>query len=460
MNAPPRMVARGGMPMPRAAPRHAPGGPLGLLFGLIVWLMLCMMVVPGDLNYSAMEARHNVGDPVTRSFWLAFLGLSLLVMAMRSSQVIQLLRGTNRWYLAFVLLAVLSLAWSADSSVTIARIIRLLTMTIVSIAFATVAWNPRRFQNVVRWGMTLLLVGCIVFVIMSPELAVHQENQPELLGAWHGLATQKNGLGAVAAVAAVMWMQAWLARDVRAPSALIGLGVAWTCLVNSRSSTSLVSALIASLFLFTLLRTPAMLRRYMKWYVAALAIMVIGYTLEVLRIVPGIGLLLAPVSLLTGKDSNFTARADIWDLIEDHIKLHPLTGTGYGAYWVGPDPASDSFIFLQKMYGFYPGSSHNGYLDVTNDLGMLGLACLVGYLIYYLRDSLRLLMVDRPQGTLFLALFLQQAFANLSESHWFQVTSFNFVVMTLGTFCLARALVEARRGRQTPIVFQRRSASG
>lgn len=91
---------------------------------------------------------------------------------------------------------------------------------------------------------------------------------------------------------------------------------------------------------------------------------------------------------------------------------------------------------------------------------MLGLACLVGYLIYYLRDSLRLLMVDRAQGTLFLALFLQQAFANLSESHWFQVTSFNFVVMTLATFCLARALVEARRVRRAPIVFQRRSASG
>ncbi len=60
----------------------------------------------------------------------------------------------------------------------------------------------------------------------------------------------------------------------------------------------------------------------------------------------------------------------------------------------------------------------------------------------HLRQSLRALVVDRPQGALFLALFLQQALINLSESHWFNVLSLQFALMTLATAALARLLFE------------------
>ena len=60
------------------------------------------------------------------------------------------------------------------------------------------------------------------------------------------------------------------------------------------------------------------------------------------------------------------------------------------------------------MY-FYPNESHNGYLEIVNDLGFVGLIVLFAYLIQYVRQAVRLIPFDRNQAGLYLAVFFQQA---------------------------------------------------
>jgi len=190
-----------------------------------------------------------------------------------------------------------------------------------------------------------------------------------------------------------------------------------------------------------LLRSSRALQRYMPYLVGLFMSALVGYSLVVLNIVPGLSILMSPISAITGKDMSFTGRTEIWDIVSDHIKLQPLFGSGYGAYWTGPAPESPSYEFV-RLLNFYPGSAHNGYLEMLNDLGALGLLVLFAYLISFVRQSLRLLHKDRLQASLFLALFLQQAIVNLSESRWLSVFSVDFVIMTLATAALARALLE------------------
>ncbi len=52
--------------------------------------------------------------------------------------------------------------------------------------------------------------------------------------------------------------------------------------------------------------------------------------------------------------------------------------------------------------------------------------------------------LDRPQAVLYLALFLQQSITNFSESHWFNVLSIDFLLITLATMALARGLLDHR----------------
>jgi exopolysaccharide production protein ExoQ len=174
-------------------------------------------------------------------------------------------------------------------------------------------------------------------------------------------------------------------------------------------------------------------------------------------VIPGVNTLLAPVISLTGKDTTFSNRAVIWGVIKEHIQAAPVLGTGYGAYWLGPDPRSPSFVFVTLMY-FYPTEAHNGYLDVINDLGVVGLLCLLAFLFWFIRQALQLMRIDRNQATLYLALLFQEMVVNMSESEWFSRTN-TFAVLLLASFCLSRALFEARlrsqparsaRGRVTP----------
>jgi len=198
-------------------------------------------------------------------------------------------------------------------------------------------------------------------------------------------------------------------------------------------------------FLVVLLRSPHGLRPYVPYLVAMLVATSLIYALALLNLIPGQGTLMAPITALTGKDMWSSGRADIWAVIFDHVRYHPLLGTGYGAYWTaGPVAGTESYAFMWRMNSFYPGTAHNGYLDIVNDLGFAGLVFLIAYIITHVWQSLQLMGVDRRQGALYLALFFQQAIANLSETHWFSVRSVDFVIMTLATMALARGLLEYR----------------
>jgi O-antigen ligase len=205
-----------------------------------------------------------------------------------------------------------------------------------------------------------------------------------------------------------------------------------------------LATILSTLFMLLVMVAPSNLRRFMPYIVSSFAVLVVVYALAVLNLVPGMSVLLDPVAELSGKDMTFSNRAVIWDIIKEHIQLAPVLGSGYGAYWTGPVPSSPSFTFLSRMY-FYPTQSHNGYLEIVNDLGFVGLTCLLGYLVSWVYQSLQLMKFDRGQSMLFLALFFQQAITNLSESTWLAINSaFAIAVATLATFSLSRALLDQR----------------
>jgi O-antigen ligase len=422
------------------------------LLGAMMAVLIVLMIVPDGFDYGSLvtTGAPSSGGALSRALWLGVLAFAVLVVLWRARLAWLLVRSINPFLLIFVALAIASAAWSIDPSLTLRRLVRLATIVTASAAFVLMGWHARRFQNVVRPVLTAMLVGSIAFGIAFPLLAIHQQTAAELSGAWRGLANHKNGLGDLACLGLIFWLHAWLTREVRFAWALAGGGVAAACLLLSRSSTSEAALVVASAFLLIALRSPRALRGYLPQLVIVLVAALLVYALAILDLVPGLQALMIPIMTLTGKDITFTGRTVIWAILSDHIQLHPLLGTGYAAYWTAaPVPGSDSYAFIWRMASFYPGSAHNGYLDVLNDLGAAGLVCLLAYLVVQVRQCLHLLTIDRNQAILYLALFFQQAVTNLSETHWFSVLSVDFVLMTLATMALARGLLQ----RQLRAVF-------
>jgi O-antigen ligase len=376
---------------------------------------------------------------------MVLLFTSLLLVTRNQRQVRELLAAVNRPFFYFLVLASLSLLWSIEPAITLRRIIRLYIIVLVSVAFASAGWQPRRFENTLRWLLCFILAASALFCYWVPELAIHHEQSLELMNAWHGITTGKNVLGTLAGCAFILWLHGLLTGETSRVAAIANLALAGLCLVMCRSSTSLMATGFAAFFVILLLRPPGSMRRLMPYMVGFFAVAVLVYALAVLNIVPGMSVILTPISMITGKDLTFSGRTNVWYLLRLHIREHPLFGTGYQAYWIGPVPSSPSYDMVNQLF-FYPTEGHNGYLDVINDLGYVGFACLLAYFLVYLRQGLNLMRLEKARGALYLALIFRAFLADMSESHWFSVTSVDFVIFTLATFSLARELLFRRQG--------------
>jgi len=435
-------------------PRRQDGKLQVFLVTAVYWLLIVRVIVPGFFDYGPdtkmleVAARDAVFNKIT---WLSFLFIPLVLLASRSALTVRLLRRTNKFFLALLAFATISVLWSIDPASSGSRITHALTVVLDCLAVAVVGWNSRRVQQVTRPILTLMLIGSIVFGLFWPDLAITPPLPPDTKYYWHGLATQKNGLGSLASLAAVFWFHGWASREVKWLPALAGIAISLTCMALSRSSTALMATALVWMLMLLMLRTLPSMRRYMPYIVGAFVALTLAYSMAVLKVVPGLDILLKPVTALSGKDTTFTARTQIWDIIRAHIQQSPVIGSGYGGYWAGPTPTSPSYIFLRVMY-FYPSEAHNGYLDIINDLGYAGLLLLLGYLVTYIRQALRLLRSNYTQSALYLGLIFQQLLTNLSETHWLFV-GHDFIVFTLATLGLARSLLDASPKRQAPAAW-------
>jgi exopolysaccharide production protein ExoQ len=412
------------------------------------WITLLSVTVSWSI-FTPLEERNLEGaygsNSLARIIKLTLLAWGIIVALRQWTALRELLRELNGFFVAFLVLVPLSYLWSISPGDTLARFVSILSIVSVWLAVCLESWEPHCFQDILRPVITFVILGSIVYGMIAPELAI-EVGEGTLKDAWRGLTTQKNGFGQLASFGIIFWLHGWLARQVKTWKALLFGGCAVVCVVLSRSSTSLLASAFVAVFLLMLLRSPASWRRIMPYLIASFASVVFTYAIAVLKLVPGLDILLQPIMAFTGKDMTFSNRSVIWDIIKEHIELSPYLGSGYGAYWIGPVPTSPSYSFLQRMY-FYPNESHNGYLEIVNDLGFMGLIVLFGYFFLYLRQALRLLRFDRNQSALYLAVFFQQAIVNLSESCWLSINAgLGFAIMTFATVSLARSALDQRAG--------------
>jgi O-antigen ligase len=421
-------------PAVRKAAGHIYLVPLAVFFWFIFY-----QNVPDTLNGIPFKPFSTLGTP-DRIFKIAVMVVGCAVMASQRPLARQLLRNINPGLAACMALIPLSAVWSIDSSATLLRYTTLLSLVLLCVAIPLAGWDRQRLQQVALPPLMTILVVSLLVGVLFPDMVKETGTDISLHDAWHGITYQKNGFGGTASIVTILCVHRWLAPGRHTFWTIAGIAIALTCLVLSRSSTSMLSMLLCVVFMILVLRVPLIKRRFSTHVVVAIFTLILVYELAVQNLIPGVATLLAPVMQLTGKDMSFSARSIIWEVIKQHSAAAPWLGTGYGAYWTGPNPDSPSYVFLRLMY-FYPTESHNGYLEILNDLGRVGLICLLGFLIFFVRHALLLMPFDRGQAVLYLALLFQQMVDNLSESEWFSRTATCTLLLLVST-CLSRARLE------------------
>jgi exopolysaccharide production protein ExoQ len=420
----------------------AGGGALAVLFALFWWI--CYQNLPTEINGLVIKPFSTAGS-IDRTNKLATIFISAGIIASRWSLAQHVIRANNPGLLAFMVLAPLSAAWSIDANATILRYITLIGIFLLCFAISVSGWNQQRLRQVIVPPAMAILVVSLIVGALHPDKVIHVGQDLSQKDAWHGITFHKNIFGMTASLITILGVHRWLVRGGKGKAwTLVGIGIAATCMLLSRSSTSLFATIVAVGVMVLLMRVTVIRQRYSTHVVVAVSGMIVLYQLVIQDVIPGVNVLLAPIMGLTGKDTTFSARSIIWDVVKEHSRASPLLGSGYGAYWQAePTPASPSYVFMYLM-NFYPSESHNGYLEIMNDLGLVGLLCLLAFLVYYMKQALQLMQFDRNSAVMYLALLFQQMIANMSESEWFSRSTVCSMLI-LACTCLSRELYEHKQ---------------
>jgi exopolysaccharide production protein ExoQ len=95
----------------------------------------------------------------------------------------------------------------------------------------------------------------------------------------------------------------------------------------------------------------------------------------------------APVILTAvGRNPTLSGRTAIWSAVMGSITKRPLLGYGYGGFWWG---ARGEAYTVDTAVGWMVPYSHNGFMDVWLDLGLIGFGLIACTFIKAVRDGVR-----------------------------------------------------------------------
>jgi O-antigen ligase len=356
------------------------------------------------LRHGKFIFETNAGLPFMELIWSG-LYLMVLFFAVREARGIWHLL-LREWPLLLLLsICLLSIIWSDAKGLTARRSVALVATTFTSFYLA-IRYPFREQLKLLVTLSKICIVLSLIFgalhlgtsvdslsgrmnavFIQSRLLSVIFDILPlhsvlaEWTEPWYGIFTQRNSLGMIMALSAVVLLLWSRLEPEEKWSAYFWAGLTSLLIILSGSMTaylSLSTVLIVGWLLRDMRLNPQRASRILVASVVA----------------AGIGLYfiahdLGTVAAFFDRDATLTGRTTIWGASLVLGMDHPWIGHGFNAFWLGDEGPSGE---IRKLAGWDVPSAHNGYLETWLDLGICGLAVFfLGFALHF-RKSIRYLV--------------------------------------------------------------------
>ncbi|HCF28260.1 MAG TPA: polymerase [Cyanobacteria bacterium UBA11049] len=294
------------------------------------------------------------------AFILAVLRWKMIVYFLIKEQIILLLVG----------IALVSVFWSDAPLITLRRGFALLGTTLFGVYFAT-RYTLKEQLQLLAWALGLAAVSSLIFSLALPAYGIMHDS--DVRGAFRGVYTHKNILGQMMVMSTLVFLLMAMNSHTKRYLLWAGVGLSAALVLLSTSKGALV------LLLNLLVLLP--LYRALRWNSSRMLLFLIAVAI----VFGSIGTLFVShqdaVFGALGRDATLTGRTRIWDAVLDMIWQSPWLGYGYSAFWLGQEGKS---AYVWRAANFQAGYSHNGFLDLWAELGLLGLSmCAISLLKSY-----------------------------------------------------------------------------
>jgi exopolysaccharide production protein ExoQ len=318
------------------------------------------------LRFFAGGGALEEGDWHIQAILAVFYAAIFLIGAMHLDPTIRAaLRAPG--LLALLGLAAASALWASLPTVTLRRAGGVIGASLFGVVLASrLSFQEQLLllRKVLRFATVCCLALWALKITTSMDyVTMGQSSNPMAdgvdAGALRGIFGHKNGLGAMMALAILVdWhlpVRGTLAKTIR---------IGWLCgyaalLYWANSATALVACAATLGILYTV-------KKFRNQYGLLFPLLSLGSLVGAAVL----GLFRDEAMQVLGRSSDLTGRTDLWQWVITMIMKRPWLGYGYSSFWRG---GSDEADVIESHIGWSPIYAHNGYLELTLSVGLIGL---------------------------------------------------------------------------------------
>lgn len=367
------------------------------------------------------------GFAQVQAFFFCIYSITFCLIALRWKKFIFAL---TRGDLCFILaaLALSSVLWSNEPAITFRRSFAMFGTTLFGVYFAT-RYSLKEQLQLLAQALGIAAMSSLLYTLAFPGSGT----MAGFMGAWRGVFVQKNVLGIVMVLSTLVFLI--LASSSRKHRVLLWSGVSLSVALVLLSASK--NALVLSLILLALFP----LYRALRWNFSRMLLLYIAIVIVFGSL--GIWIFSNWEAVLgaLGKDATLTGRTAIWSAVMDKIQERPWLGYGYSGFWQGIHGENSSHVWYVAHWD--APYSHNGFLDLLLDLGLLGLIIyLVGFAIACIQ-AVTLVCQTKSANSFWPLIFLTFAFlSNFSDSTILKQNSIFWVLYVATTVSLSLGTTE------------------
>ncbi|MEH2394634.1 MAG: O-antigen ligase family protein [Nostoc sp.] len=377
----------------------------------------CLMIYSGTPLIPLLTDGFTVKDAdrgIFRLFFTFTYIVSLSLIALRWKKVTYVF-SRDKFIWALIGVCALSSFWSLDPDTTVRRVFALAATTTFGLYLAS-RYTLKEQLKLCAYMLGFSAVMCFLFVIFLPQYGLG--NDVDGAG-WRGIYPSKNSLGETFVLgAAIFFFQAMTNQENRWISWL-GYVTSGVLIFFSKSTTSMVNFIIitaAVVIYYRILHLKYKVMIPILTFISTIAIAFYTWFLSEADTILG----------SVGKDTTLTGRSEIWSAVLEMIAKKPLLGYGYGAFWI--ENNSESTIVQQTIQWNAP-NSHNGFLDLWLQLGLLGFSVfLIGFVINLLKAIYLIRWNQTSESLWLLVYFTVIILTNLAETTFLEQNSVEWIL--------------------------------
>ncbi|MGG1678253.1 O-antigen ligase family protein [Neobacillus sp. NRS-1170] len=354
------------------------------------------------------------GDYLYNKLWffystiLLYLLVRILVFSKKKERYLALNKKNLLIYI-FIIYTCFSIFWSKDIEKSIQEIYFFFTASSLALYIVS-RFRYKDFIKIIEKVFLFILFFNIFIITFFPSYGIHSDFFHK--GSWKGLYVHKNGYGTMMLLSSIFFfikvtLQQTSYKRQKSLIYLILSLISIICLYFSKSTTSLVILVILISYIVILSYWKKL---KLQLFVSILCFGIALVLLIVLQTIHNSENILVGL----GKDSTLTGRTEFWPIIFSYLRNDWIFGYGYGAFWSEKTGIISS---ISRVIGIDIYSSHNGFVDLYANLGVVGLYIFVFILLKGLILSIYKFRKEKNNKFAFISFFLLVTiFLNITET--------------------------------------------